>query len=817
MSGVLGGINVLDLSWGVAGPMTAMLLADHGATVTRVESPDRDPFGRMAGYAVWNRGKRTRQLDLRHEADRAACRSMIKNADVLLESFTPGVTAALGLDFDTVRHLNPKLIYCSITGYGRGGPHSQRPGYEALVAARTGHQWEGRGRVGGTLAHLAGAPPLLDDPGLMDRGLIGAPREGPLFSGVPWLSLGAFYSASVAISAALFARASTGRGQLVETSLLQGAMASAIYSWQKVERPDAANYQSWVIDPRAPKGFYRCKDGRWVHMWVPLPSFVMAVAQAESLLTGGSDMPSPRTAHDRIGLGVEETYVLQHYDPIFVEAFSRFDSADWVVAAAAAGVPLQLVRSPEEALADQVSLTDGCVIELPDHAGIPRPQVGHVYRLRACPVQIGAAAGTTTRVDKNDPDPDPDPGDGTPGRTPSRAVSGRPPLEDITVLDLGVAAAGPFGTQLLSDLGANVVKISSFGDEYWMSTHFGMSVNRGKRSILMDLKTAEGRDILYKMVERADIFHHNMRYEAAIRLGVDYESVRTRNSSVIYCHTRGFDTGPRDSLPGNDQTAAALTGIDWVEGGLDGGGTPIWPITALGDTGNGFLSAIAVIQALYHRQRTGRGQFVDTSILYAHLLNASAAWLEDVSSGNGGRVRMDATQLGLHALYRLYQARDGWICVAVLTPEHWTSLCAALDRGDLLSDVRFLSEESRHQNDKDLTFELEAEFANRSAVDCFERLDGHGVPVEISSEDFPRTMLDDDGLVETGMVATHDHPSVGGMRTGGLLFSLSDTPARLGGPPFVPGQHTREVLTDLGFGAEEIDGLLERRVVGIAT
>ena len=128
-------------------------------------------------------------------------------------------------------------------------------------------------------------------------------------------------------------------------------------------------------------------------------------------------------------------------------------------------------------------------------------------------------------------------------------------------------------------------------------------------------------------MERADIVQHNMRYEAAERLGVDYESCGPSIPTLIYCHTRGFENGPRAALPGNDQTGAALAGSEWMDGGLDHGGSPVWSVTSLGDTGNGFLSAIGMVQALYHRDRTGEGQFVDTSIVYAHLLNNSMAWV----------------------------------------------------------------------------------------------------------------------------------------------------------------------------------------------
>jgi len=138
------------------------------------------------------------------------------------------------------------------------------------------------------------------------------------------------------------------------------------------------------------------------------------------------------------------------------------------------------------------------------------------------------------------------------------------------------------------------------------------------------------------------------------RLG---RALKKLNPSIIYCHTRGFEHGPRDLMPGNDQTGAALGGISWEDGGVSDGGKPIWARTSLGDTGNGFLSALGVVQALYHRDRTGEGQFVDTSISYAALLNTSYTYLR-ADGTEPDRPRLDRDQLGLGVGYRLGWSRD---------------------------------------------------------------------------------------------------------------------------------------------------------------
>lgn len=142
MAGVLDGIKVLDLSWGISGPLTGMLLADHGADVTRIERPDGDPFGDLLGYKVWHRGKKNAIFDLKNTSDLGLFKKLVSQADVLIESMSPGKTTKLGIDYETLAKINPRLIYASITGYGE---NDDRKGYDALVAATSGLQYEQRG------------------------------------------------------------------------------------------------------------------------------------------------------------------------------------------------------------------------------------------------------------------------------------------------------------------------------------------------------------------------------------------------------------------------------------------------------------------------------------------------------------------------------------------------------------------------------------------------------------------------------------------------------------------------------------------------
>ena len=209
-AGVLKDIRVLDLSWGIAGPMTTMLLADHGAAVTQIEPPGGDPFRGQLGYKVWQRGKRSAVLDLRKADERDDLLTLVRSADVLVESYAPGAATRLGIDYSQLAKLNPRLIYCSITGYGRDTADSGRPAYDILVQARSGLLWEQRGWPEGALNHLAGRPDPFPGLEIPDEWVQGAPRPGPLFPASCWPSLGACFAASLGISAALRARERTG-------------------------------------------------------------------------------------------------------------------------------------------------------------------------------------------------------------------------------------------------------------------------------------------------------------------------------------------------------------------------------------------------------------------------------------------------------------------------------------------------------------------------------------------------------------------------------------------------------------------------------
>jgi crotonobetainyl-CoA:carnitine CoA-transferase CaiB-like acyl-CoA transferase len=809
MTSVLDGISVLDLSQGISGPIAGMLLSDHGAAITKVEAPGGDRFRALPGSNAWLRGRRSIELDLGKPDDRATFHALVGSADVVLESFTPGRAEQLGTDPATLLDLNPRLVHCSITGYGAHPAHRDRPSYDALVAARLGILGENRGHLGSPTGYINGDEPFLPDLEIPDGMAPGSPRPGPILNHTPWPSLCAAYLATLGINAALLARERDGRGQHVQTSLLQAALALTTGKWQMAENYRAKGYPTWIYDQRASKGFFECSDGRWIQIWVPNPRFVLSSAAGDTLELR-SDLASALDDDERIPPDEENIIVLAHYWPAMKEAFVRFPSDDWVRVAAEAGVPLQPVRTPEEALADPALLAEGAVVDIehPEHGRLR--QVGVVYGMSATP---GTVQGPVPRVGEHNEVIRAEVAAPTgEQRAASPTGTGRPPLDGVTVLDLGFAVAGPFGTQALADLGANVIKINATRDPYWHATHIAYGCNRGKRSICIDLKNPDGLAVLHRLVADADVVHSNMRREALARLGCDEASLRRINPTMIYCHTRGFDLGPRSDSPGNDQTGASLAGVTWEDGGCYDGGRPFWSLISMGDTGNGYLSAIAVIQALYHRARTGEGQSVDTSIINAALLSASAASV----TADGAplpRPHLDRMQLGLGALYRLYETTDDWICLAVTDEPQWHALTAALPALGLATDERFSDPQRRLANDPDLTAMLEKVLQTRSGEEWFQLFDGAGVPCEIVNQSFGREIFLDPVMRDLGLIVEYQHPKLGRFAQFGNTIDFSATPGVVKGPPPIIGQHTREILHEHGFETDRIEELLAAKAI----
>jgi crotonobetainyl-CoA:carnitine CoA-transferase CaiB-like acyl-CoA transferase len=800
MTGLFSGLSVLDLSTGVAGPIVTMMLADRGADVTRIESLEPDPFPALDRNRVWHRGKRSAVFDLTRAEDRELVHAMAARADIVVESFSPGKAAELGVDFATLTKLNPRLIYCSITGYGRGTRHEQRPAYDQLVAARTGLQWEARGWYGSPMDHVKGRDKVSVEVDVPDSIRIGADREGPIFTATPATSVLTAYDALLGVSAALRARDVTGRGQWVETSMLQAVIMMNCAGWQRPENSNIPGYSYDVQDRRQTWGIVKAADG-YMCMWVSPPTWFAAAGAGETLQMPDPSMRNMRTAMMPIEQRIK---LLSDTAPIF----RKFKIDEWVRLAAEDGnVSCQPVRTPEQALCDPALIAEGSVIEVEDpELGVLR-QAGAVYRLKDRPIKVrwsspkrGAhtaeVRAEAAALQGKSP---------APAKAETKCLDGGA-LSGIRVVDFGGAVAGPWATQLLADMGADVIKVDPPRQAFWMISNMALAVNRSKRWVGLDAKTPAGAEIAQRLVRGADVVMLNLRPQAAKKLGFDYETLSAINPRLVYCTTRGFEDGPRSMLPGNDQTGNALGGTEWEDGGCWNGGRPWFGATSNGDLGNGFLAAIGIVQALYDRERTGKGQLVDASILNSSLVNNS--WVCTNRDGvSFDRPKLDADQTGFSALYRIYRCADQWLCIAVFSDKQWDALAKAMPA--VSADARFATSALRTENDAALTALLRETFLKENAEAWFARLDQAGAPCEICSSTFSQTLFDDPEMIERNWVVHRKgNPNTGPIDMFGLPIDFSDTPSKAGGAPPVLWQHTREVMREIGYSDADIDALV---------
>jgi crotonobetainyl-CoA:carnitine CoA-transferase CaiB-like acyl-CoA transferase len=390
------------------------------------------------------------------------------------------------------------------------------------------------------------------------------------------------------------------------------------------------------------------------------------------------------------------------------------------------------------------------------------------------------------------------------------------PLEGVRVLDFGQFLAGPFGPMVLADLGADVIKVEPTRGDGMRGGHIGpfMGCQRGKRDIALDLKQPDGLRLALELVATADVVHHNMTLGTAERLGVGYEQCKAVRPDILYCNTFMYGAvGPLAHHGGVDPLGQAAAGIEWEEGPVAEGNPPLWYRYGHGDVACAIPSVTAVLIALYHRNRTGEGQFMWTSLLHGSMMYTADSWLA-ADGTPSSRPTLDREQLGLDALYRLYETQDGWLQLAAVRDEHWTALCRVLQRDDLLHDGRFATAADRKRHRPELTAVLADAFMGDLATNWRRVLRGAGVPAEISVDTWDgETILFDDELARLGLVARYEHPLLGRVRQFGSLITFSDTPGVHERATPMLGEHTREILAELGYDDVAIDDYRARGVV----
>jgi formyl-CoA transferase len=386
------------------------------------------------------------------------------------------------------------------------------------------------------------------------------------------------------------------------------------------------------------------------------------------------------------------------------------------------------------------------------------------------------------------------------------------PLSGITVLDLCSYLAGPYGCTLLADLGADVIKIEApqgdmlrqFPSSLPGDSRFFLGANRGKRALVLDLKEPDGLAVLHRLVEGADVLVENFRPSVPARLGIDYPRLREINPRLIYCGLTGYgDRGPLREKGGFDQVLQCLTGIAVFQGG--GPEKPQLVLGSVLDYFSAALLAYGVAAALFHRERSGIGQYLSLSLLRSALTIQAGRFVWADSEG-----RDVARESGAGGLTGIHPTKEGWLYISVHSNHFFAALCELIGRPELAQDPRCASMRSRAQHAAELLPELRAALAERTARE-WEEMFGERVPCAAVRpiED----MFDHPQVAAEELVTTVEHAAVGKYRTmtKPIVFAETPGPTPTAAPTF--GQHTDEVLAGAGFSESEIANLRQRGIV----
>ncbi len=758
-------VGVSDLGMGMAGGVPGRVLADLGATVTRLVGTAPVPLDAEVPWGqVWHRDKAVVGTD-----DAGEVRAILVDADVALVYGPTSLVEARGLGAEEVCAARPELVYV------RCGPSrtaaGEAPDLGLLVEAQAGFctQLEGH-------------------------------RPGPIFVDVRATGVGTSFLILASALALLEQRARTGAGGRAETSLYDGMLATLGCMVGRSERAPEPVESYWREGSTFPNFLYRCADGELIQVWFG------GKGMYAKLLEVLGDEPS-----------VEGYYADQTAGRLGDRArrwrdfFVQQPRDVWIERLRAVGVACEPVFGPGEALAEDHLAEIGLAV--------PAEVDGHEAVVLGSPVAVAplAEVAGVGSIDRGAVLEAGAPGDPSPGAT------GRPrrgPLDGVRVLDFSAFVAGPLGAQVLADLGADVIKVEPPGGEAMRQAAYAVAAcQRGKRSLAMDINAPEAGPVVEALIGWADVVLHNFRVGVSERLGIDEVTVARLNHRAVYCHASAFGThGPRALLPGNDALMQAVTGFERAVGGE--GNDPIAGTWIPLDMAGGWVAGIGMLAGLYARATSpdgGAGQQVATSLLGAGMLLQSGVHLRDGALVRGPQ--LDGDQSGYGPGYRLYRAGDGeWLAVVIPDADAWAAVAglpevvAAGGLPEAYAPVRGGAHDADARAAEGVLAAALAAGGTTAAgwVDRLRALGALAEPVaDVERDAFRRGILDDPTNQALHRSVAYETADWGHFEQIGPLLRLG--PDAGTGPELeLPGigEHSVEVLTELGFDEATVESLL---------
>ncbi len=818
----LDGIRVIDFGQYIAGPLAAMLLADQGAEVIRVEPPG-GPFYNTPANAVFNRGKQRIHLDLKSRDDLKIARDLIGTADVVIENFRPNVMARLGLGAEGMCGRNPRLIYLSLPGFSAADREmASVQAWEGVIAAATG---------------------LYTDISLTRE----FRRDPPVYTALPMASLYAAVHGVSAVVLALLAREDDGRGDVIEVPLASAVISglSAIVTeiedkpkrygdptFQEMDRSsfsagdDLAKVLAEYGNPLYTN--YRCADNRLYFVCSDAHRKISEAALRtlglwEELVRAGLPMDDPFRPvtewEDGANLfssnGLPLTW-RQRIRTKMADAFRAHPGKVWESRFGKAGAAGAVQQTTEEWIRSEHALASGLVVEVEDGQYGPMKQFGPQVWFpdgekppAPSPVRDLNGGDLEALISMTHDKSSVEEGT-TSGNAPRRI------LEGIRVLDLCNVLAGPTTGAQLARFGADVIKIDSPSPCFdpFCTIYYALDIGRGKRSMLLDLKTEMGQKAFERLLKRTDIVVYNGTNAGLHRLGLDPQRLHKLNSELILVQISAFGgpgSGPMTNYVGYDDTTQAATGIMARFGTLDDPEEHCNASTV--DSLTGFTGVFASALALFRRRRLKKGAHVATSLAAVAQL-AQSPYFYDFDGREPWNEPNGRRAVGENALYRIYETADEWLFLGA-RPSQLNHLAEALEQPAIAAAGSDLG-------DEELNRILEHRLRQLPASDWIKRLRPVGIGAEAvqTLKQVRETHLAVDGIDEIDLngesILLIRYPSHPSGRWVDLIapnwIRMKNSLINETAPASKFGRHTRAVLEEHGYAPAEIEELISSGV-----
>lgn len=801
----LAGVRVLNLGGGWAGRVATMLLADQGADVLEIAAPEG--VGQLED-ALLGRGKSIASLDLKNNDQREQAASLAHGADIVIDNLGPGRTTEFGLNYARIRERNPALVYVSIPGFAEGSPMADTAGWEGTVAASVG-----------VFTDIHSLGPVYGGP--------------PLFSSLPMASAYGGVHAAIAATMAFAHRLGSGEGQRIEVPLADAVLSAMALLIMKIDGqprrfdlppidkamtdvafPILRDLHSQVTEEQHARlrqylasfarpqfANYKCSDGKLIfinavdhvhHSRACLETLgILNELIAEGMIAASPYQESVEGNNVCNSTGLSPSWAARLQAAMAARLLTK-PAHEWEALLRKAGVPVTVVRTTEEWLRLPEAKVGGNVCDLDDdkfgqvrqtgrYLTIDGPQVASpALRPRR---QTGALEWSGQRL-----------------QFPAANASGEKILSGVRVLDLSNVIAGPAAARILAEFGADVIRIDPPAPQAGprMTMWFGVDVNQGKRAIILDLKTAEGRSVLEKLVKQSDVLLHNFLDRSAEKIGISDEQLRRINPDIVSCQISAWGGplgGPFKDDPAFDPVLQGATGITARYGSADA--PVLHGIASCVDYITGFSAALGIAQSLVARSLGRGGAYVRTSLSMGAQLVQFPFMVDSAQHARQAEPSGQKTP-GYGPHYRFYRANDGWAFLA----------CRPADLGKVAGLLGAEPNESSmaavigRMTCSDAAARVRS--IKAAAIVPVRRLDNLRESCTVKAPDqFNSTKH------TMAMFLNPDHPS--GYPTNlplptwyrfgaGVNAALSSAPA--------PGTHTRSVLGEIGLSPDAADRLM---------